>query len=305
MTIPDPQNDPGRNPGAGFSACSKNVFSQHGEDGIIEKILELMPGNNWCAEFGAWDGVHFSNTHNLIKNKGYKSVLIEADRKKFKDLQKNLKGHEAVLINKFVMFEGEDTLDAILSSTGIPADFDFLSIDVDGNDYYIFASLTKHRPKIICVEYNPTIPNEIEYVQPRDFNVKRGASALALVNLAKSKSYELAAATYTNLIFVDRILFPRLGIADNQLANLRDDRDAKVFAFVCYDGTIHLSRPLSLLWHDITVDQSRLQALPAYLRRFSPDYSFAQKILFKLFLLFHNPARVATAIKQQARKLIG
>jgi hypothetical protein len=305
MTTPDPLKNPPGNPEAGFSACSKNVFSQHGEDGIVEKILELIPGNHWCAEFGAWDGVHFSNTRNLIKNKGFKSVLIEPDRKKFKDLQKNLEGHEAVLINKFVMFEGADTLDDILSSTAIPADFDFLSIDVDGNDYYIFASLTRHRPRIICVEYNPTIPNEIEYVQPRDFNVKRGASALALVNLARSKGYELVAATYTNLIFVDKILFPRLGIANNQLTSLRDDRDAKVFAFVCYDGTIHLSRPLTLLWHDLTVDQSELQALPAYLRRFSPDYSFVQKILFKLFLLFNYPARVSTAIKQQARKLIG
>lgn len=51
---------------------ASNVTSQFGEDGIIEKILEVIgDANRWCVEFGASDGVYLSNTYNLIKNKGY------------------------------------------------------------------------------------------------------------------------------------------------------------------------------------------------------------------------------------------
>ena len=55
-----------------FNRFKKNVFSQNGEDGILEillKKLKLLSKNkdNWCCEFGAWDGIHGSNTFNLIK----------------------------------------------------------------------------------------------------------------------------------------------------------------------------------------------------------------------------------------------
>ncbi len=58
-----------------------NVHSQAGEDGIIEKILELLPvRDHWCVEFGAWDGVFLSNTRRLIEHAGYSAVLIEGSK---------------------------------------------------------------------------------------------------------------------------------------------------------------------------------------------------------------------------------
>src|SRR5260370_39426352 len=67
-----------------------NVYSQNGEDGILSKILELLPAKDeWCVEFGAWDGRYLSNTCNLIEKSGYSAVLIEPDRKKFADLLKH------------------------------------------------------------------------------------------------------------------------------------------------------------------------------------------------------------------------
>ena len=57
----------------------RDVTSQYGEDGIIEKTLELLDEpTKWCVEFGAWDGRHLSNTYDLIVNKGYSAVMIEA-----------------------------------------------------------------------------------------------------------------------------------------------------------------------------------------------------------------------------------
>ena len=57
-----------------------NIYSQNGEDGIIDQINKLLGFNNnsnyWCVEFGAWDGVHLSNTYNLVRN-GWNAVYIE------------------------------------------------------------------------------------------------------------------------------------------------------------------------------------------------------------------------------------
>ena len=53
----------------------------------------------------------------------------------------------------------------MLEENNFIINFDFLSIDVDGCDYYLFESLTKYKPKLICIEYNPTIPNDVEFIQ--------------------------------------------------------------------------------------------------------------------------------------------
>ena len=87
-----------------------NIKSQFGEDGIIDQIFKIIPENeqnHWSCEFGAWDGKHCSNIFNLIKNKGWTGILIEANKKKFSDLQETYRdAKNAVLINEFVNFSG-------------------------------------------------------------------------------------------------------------------------------------------------------------------------------------------------------
>ena len=152
---------------------SRNEYSQHGEDGIIERLLELISQNSdldkWCVEFGAWDGVYLSNTCNLIKRADYNAVLIEGNAKKYEELCDNFPQVSVRKFNRFVSLAGKDSLDSILSETDIPSNFDFLSIDIDGCDYHIFDSLEHYIPKTICVEFNPTIPNSIEFVQDQIF----------------------------------------------------------------------------------------------------------------------------------------
>ena len=57
-----------------FINFKKNIYSQNGEDGILEEILKKLniKKNGWCCEFGAWDGKHGSNTFNLVKNLRHK-----------------------------------------------------------------------------------------------------------------------------------------------------------------------------------------------------------------------------------------
>src|SRR6266542_444273 len=101
-----------------------NVYSQTDEDGIIDKILQILPDqDNWCVEFGAWDGRHLSNTGKLIERNKYRAVLIEGSEAKFRELQGNYSGNKNVIpTNWFIGFMPENNLDRILQSTPIPKD---------------------------------------------------------------------------------------------------------------------------------------------------------------------------------------
>jgi hypothetical protein len=91
-----------------FSSYKKDIFSQCGEDGIIERIFEIIQNkNSWVVEFGAHDGQSMSNSLNLIKNHNWKAVLIEADSSKFENLKRTHRNSNNVtLFNEFVNFNG-------------------------------------------------------------------------------------------------------------------------------------------------------------------------------------------------------
>jgi hypothetical protein len=285
-----------------LSAYQRNVYSQLGEDGIIEEILNrisgAIPSSNWCVEFGAWDGMHLSNTYNLIKNKGFKGVLIEGDPSKHELLCRNIPSPDVVKVCAFVSFAGESTLERILERTPIPHDFDVLSIDIDGCDYFILESLDRFKARVVCIEYNSTIPNEVEFVQPKDFSIKQGASARSVVQLAESKGYALVAATPCNLIFVRADLKGVvIGAASPRLSDLRDDTQFKTYVYSGYDGTLFVSgEGLPLPWHGVSVKAEGLQQLPRYLRRFPDDYTILQKIFFRVLLAFKSSRWFRTTV---------
>jgi len=135
---------------------SKNIYSQNGEDGILEEIFKrLKIEKDWACEFGAWDGKHLSNTFNLVKNNGWKCVMIESDADKFLDLQITAKQYTNIYaLNKTIHYiEGYgELLDNILESTPIPKDFQLLSIDIDSCDYHVWKSLKKYEPCVVVIE---------------------------------------------------------------------------------------------------------------------------------------------------------
>lgn len=276
-----------------LNAFAENKYSQFGEDGIISEILDRLSKHigldNWCVEFGAWDGVNLSNTCGLIRERGYKAVLIEGDSERVKSLIKNFPQDEVLKINKMVGLVGKNSLDHILSQTPTPSDFDVLSIDIDGCDYWILESLKSFNPKILVIEYNPTIPNSIEYVQAPDFKIKQGSSPLSIKILANAKGYDLVASTQTNLIFVDKryseLVLP--GVKNLQLDDFRDDSFWRISIFSGYDGTLLTNRPLYLPWHDINVKASSFQAIPRLFRKYPGDFNRIKKqawfIIRKIF----------------------
>ena len=134
-------------PNSWLSEFARNVTSQHGENGIIEKVLEVIGQNDkWCVEFGSWDGKKCSNSYDLINSKGYSAVLIEGDSRRFGDLLKTFEENKRVIpVNAFVGFERDDNLDSILKNTKIPHDFDLLSVDIDGNDYHVWEAVHDYK----------------------------------------------------------------------------------------------------------------------------------------------------------------
>jgi len=262
-----------------------NVFSQAGEDGVIEKILELIPDkDHWCVEFGAWDGALYSNTRNLFANKNYSAILIESDVEKFKDLQRNCAQYPHVIpINKFVGFGDHNSLDTILAATPIPKQFDFLSIDIDGNDYHVWKAFEKYQPKVICIEFNPTIPTEVSFVQVADTTVNQGCSLLALTELGKEKGFELVSVLPYNAIFVSRELFPAFEISDNSPTILRTHTQAITYMFSGYDGRLILRGHRRNDWHDMEIREDAIQILPKFLRKYPLNYNRVEKFLFNLF----------------------
>ena len=112
-----------------------------------------------------------------------------------------------------------------------------MSIDVDGNDYHIFHSLVRYRPRLLVIEFNPDIPNDVVFIQDRDWGVQQGCSLRAMVELGKERNCELCAIMGANAFLVDAAEFPKLGIADNQIDSMYfPRRDAKLFQL--FDGTL-------------------------------------------------------------------
>lgn len=261
----------------------RDVHSTTGDDGIIERILQTLPTRNrWCVEFGAWDGVFESNTRSLIDTDGCSAVLIEADPARFQDLQRRCQADPRVIaIHATVGWSGKEALDALLAPTPVPADLDFLSIDIDGNDYHVWDALQRYRPKLVCIEFNPTIATGVRFVQRRDHAVSQGCSLSSLVDLGKAKGYELVAATLVNAFFVDAEHFPLFEIDDNRPEVLRETEERVTHLIVGYDGSIHLAGYRRLRWHGLEMRESRVQQMPRFLRTYPQRYSRMQAFVMR------------------------
>ena len=189
-----------------LTTFAKNIYSQNGEDGIIQELLKrLNIQKGWACEFGAWDGKHLSNTFNLVANFNWNCVMIESDKEKFIDLQKTASHYSNIHpLNETVHYKkghGE-LLDDILDLTDIPDNFHLLSIDVDSCDYHIWKSLKKYKPKIVIIECSGLK----EYIIQREGAIHKrdkdgSTSLLPLKELGEQKGYKLL-CNVGNLIFL-------------------------------------------------------------------------------------------------------
>ncbi|KAF1331679.1 hypothetical protein FI667_g4021, partial [Globisporangium splendens] len=273
---------------------SFNITSQGGEDGVIAQIFQILDAfesrdagrRRWCVEFGAWDGKHLSNTWNLLHNlhDTWSGVLIEADAGRVAQMQRMYANHPNVTcVNSFIALDGDDRLTKILerANPALPRDFDLISIDIDGADYHVWAELEAYDPKVVIVEFNPSIPNNIVYIQARSTNIYHGSSLAALIDLGKKKGerrrirlvasdlfwYELVSTTTFNAFFVKKQYYELFHIKDNDINKMHDVTMPTEF-FQLYDGTIKITGCKKLIWKKLPIHDQNIQVLPASERRF-------------------------------------
>ena len=189
-----------------YNIYKKNIFSQNGEDGVILQILKEIDidlKNLEVCEFGASDGVEYSNTFNLVKKFNAKAVYIEEDKDLFLSLMQLQSKYQSIIpINKSVNFVKPNTLDEILKGTGISQNFDVLSIDIDSDDLKVWMSLKKYSPKIVIIEINNDLKPGIYQLNDHK-NKKIGNSFTSTLQVGIQKGYILV-HHYGNLIFIKK-----------------------------------------------------------------------------------------------------
>ena len=206
-----------------YEKFSKNIYSQNGEDGVLEELLKRLDITyGWVCEFGAWDGKYLSNTFLLIE-KYFKGVYIEGDKNKYNDLLKTVQQYPNITpLNAFVddKSTSKNSLDNLLASTDIPKDFDILSIDIDSYDYQVWDSLKIYKPKIVIIEIESSaLPDDEKYIYRK--GKYSGTGFRPTFNLGIEKGYTFVLHT-GNMFFVRNDLFSKLGITyENELENFR------------------------------------------------------------------------------------
>lgn len=169
----------------------KSIFSQNGEDGVIEHIFDKLGTTNKIAvEFGvsATGGGLQNNTRNLA-NKGWQLFWFD-----ILDMKENIPNCKFKKIKLSV-----DNVENEFEQAGIPIDFDLLCIDIDGNDYHLREKLKKYNPRVCVLEYNGTKLSDEEYIMPYNENyswrgVKDhsfGSSLMSLTKLLDKLGYDL------------------------------------------------------------------------------------------------------------------
>lgn len=150
--------------------------------------------------------MHWSNTHSLLCGSSgggtgdneWRGILIEADPHKFVPLSQlhHAAARPNVCLNVSISGSSADaphSLHRILLAepdcSDLPKSFDFLCIDIDGSDYWVLHDLWKasqFRPIVVCIEFNPTMPDDLVYIPPTDDSIRHVSLTLGLWIMIRS-----------------------------------------------------------------------------------------------------------------------
>lgn len=179
-------------PGSPQAMCElrryeRRVHSQNGEDGIIAEILRRTGTRGLAVEIGAH--CDYGNCYHLAEQ-GHPVLFIEREPDRLNRLAQRVHGPDVTFKREHIQIENADRV--------VPANTAILSIDIDGNDYWIWQALSC-TPDVVIIEFNLIHPPPAQKVVPYDPDFCWdgtdfcGASLSALVELGKSKGYVLVA----------------------------------------------------------------------------------------------------------------
>jgi hypothetical protein len=191
-----------------LAAFSHQVNSQNGEDGIIREIFNRIGiVHRSFVEIGVGDGTE-NNTAFLLAQ-GWRGYWIDADDGFVSRLSSSAY-RDSDKLRYAVAFVSRENVNELLGQLAVPAEFDLLSIDIDQNTYYAWEALEAFRPRVVAVEYNASIPPDLDwkvrYDSGRVWDGSRnfGASLKAYERLGERLGYSLVGCDFhgINAFFV-------------------------------------------------------------------------------------------------------
>jgi hypothetical protein len=200
-----------------IESYEQRIYSQHGEDGVLNEVFRrLGTTRGTFVEISVGNGSE-CNTALLARHYGWSGLMVEGS-----DLAEEARElyAEFPCVQVKQAFISAETVASTLNAADIPRDFDLLSIDVDGNDYWIWKALEARRPKIVVIEYNASHRPPLQWVMPYNadyiWDCKSwdfGASLTAYEILAKTLGYSLIGteSSGTNAFFVRNDLVTSIG----------------------------------------------------------------------------------------------
>jgi hypothetical protein len=206
-----------------LSETGFRVFSQFEEDGKLLYIFSVIGmGRKRFVEIGSDDGVN-SNSANLYFNFGWHGLFIDENPRSIRRGRKFFGKYPHPWFYKPVFICARVTrenINGLIKEAGFEGEIDLLSIDIDGNDYWIWDALEAVEPKVVIIEThnefgmkNIVVPYDPDYSYPGKHPVYHGASPVAMTKLARRKGYRLVGANELGFNFI----FVRNGTADRQI----------------------------------------------------------------------------------------
>lgn len=195
-----------------LSETGFKCFSQFEEDGLLLYVFsQLGMTNKTFIEFGADDGIN-SNSANLYFNHDFQGLFIDGNEKALERGRYFFKRHTNVTgkspIFKQAMITAENIND-LFREAGFEGEIGLLSIDIDGNDYWVWKSIDVVQPQVVIIEthnefgmHDIIVPYDPNYFYPGKHPDYHGASPVAMTKLANHKGYRLVGANELGFNFI-------------------------------------------------------------------------------------------------------
>ncbi|PKH44467.1 hypothetical protein CXG46_02085 [Nocardioides alpinus] len=246
------------------------VFSQYGDDGIIQYLLQHVDAPESFIEFGV-ETYRESNTRFLLVKDNWRGLVIDGSESNVASIR-TLAEHWRHDLTALASFITRDNINDLFSGAGFTGEVGLLSIDIDGNDYWVWEAVEVVSPVVVVAEYNSVFGSEAKVSVPyaADFTRKAahhshlffGASLAALCALGERKGYAFVGSNSNgnNAYFVrlDQLGdLPALTAAEGYVeSRFRESRDASG-NLTHLTGSARLDEISHLSVHDFTTDSVR------------------------------------------------
>jgi len=191
----------------------RSSFEYSPNEHLISEIFNrLNITKGLCVEFGAWDGIHNSNTKKLI-DQGWHSIQIEPNHSRFFQLKENYKNNSKVFcINSFINTK-KNLFDDVVK---IKKNIDFCSIDIDGLDLDVFETFEKNLPKVVCIEGGQMLMPDHKRVSTQ-ISKNNIQQSLSIINeVFEQKGYKII-CSYQDTFFVQKEFYHFFNVSNNLL----------------------------------------------------------------------------------------